>query len=67
MPNFKTRIISIQQPNPVIDIENTFSIYKNAEPEHEPIKLSNGMYLHTYKVTEFNYEYDYEPTTETDF
>ena len=33
-----------------------FRMYKYAIPEHAPIKLSNGKWLHSYKVT--NYDED---------
>jgi hypothetical protein len=56
MPDFKTRIISVQQPTDAIDVNNVFRVYKYARQEHLPIKLSNGMWLHTYRVTEHDYD-----------
>lgn len=37
--------------------------YKFAIPEHEPIKLSNGKYLRSYRVTKYN---DHEPAGDAD-
>ena len=37
--------------------------YKYAIPEHEPIKLSNGLWLHSYRVTKYN---DFEPAGDPD-
>ena len=56
MPNFNSRIISIQMPNECIDVNGIFKQYKYARQEHCPIKLSNGMWLHTYRITEYEYE-----------
>jgi hypothetical protein len=49
-----SKIITIQRSSPDIDTEKEFRMYKYAIPECEPIKLSNGMYLHVYKVTQYN-------------
>lgn len=74
MPNFNQRIISIQMPIEVIDVNQVFRIYKYAVQEHLPIKLSNGMWLHTYRVTESEYDnphgdsdYENDSFTETQF
>jgi len=47
-------IIQIQRPDKAIDINKEFAYYKYAIPECEPIKLSNGNYLHVYKVTKYS-------------
>lgn len=56
MPNFNSRIISIQLPTACIEVNNVFRIYKYARQEHEPIQLSNGMWLHTYRITEYEHD-----------
>ena len=35
-------------------INSMFRGYKYAIPEHPPIKLSNGQWLHTYRLTKYN-------------
>ena len=50
-------IKSVQLTERVIDVNDIFSEYKFAIPEHEPIKLSNGLWLHSYKVTPYNDDY----------
>ncbi len=49
------KIITFQAPSEYIDV-NALP-YKYAIEEHMPIKLSNGMYLHSYKVTEYGKDY----------
>lgn len=51
-------IVSIQTKSESIDVNQEFRHYKYAIPEHTPIRLSNGMWLHTYRVTKYN---DYDP------
>lgn len=48
-----SKIISFQVKN---DDQATklLSQYKYAIPEHTPIELSNGLWLHTYKVTRYD-------------
>jgi hypothetical protein len=52
------KIISLQLPTDEIDVNREFRYYKYAIPEHEPIELSNGMWLHTYRVTSYD---DFDP------
>lgn len=59
----RKKIISIQRLTAEIDINKEFSNYRFALPEHPPIKLSNGKYLHTYRVTEY---LDFEPAGDPD-
>lgn len=47
------RIISIERSTQDIDVANEFRMYKYAVSEHEPIKLSNGNWLHVYRVTNY--------------
>ena len=47
-------IITIQRSSQDIDVNREFAHYKFAIPEHQPIKLSNGLWLHIYKVTKYN-------------
>lgn len=49
------KIISFQAKE-YFDV-NTLKTYKYAIPEHEPILLSNGLYLYSYRVTPYD-EYD---------
>lgn len=58
-----SKIISIQTDSQDIDVETQFRNYKFASPEHEPIKLSNGKWLHSYKVTKYN---DHDPHGDQD-
>jgi len=52
-----SNIISFHSPKNHIDKSSTeYAQYKFMIPEHKPIKLSNGSYLHTFKVTEYNQE-----------
>lgn len=39
-----------------IDVNKEFWFYKYAIPEHEPIKLSDGTWLHTYRLTRYDFE-----------
>ena len=50
-------IITLRRPSNIIDVEKEFRFYKHAIPEHEPIKLSDGSWLHTYRVTKYNLDY----------
>jgi hypothetical protein len=45
------KIISFQSITPEIDVNKL--PYKYAIPEHEPIKLSNGNYLLSFRVTKY--------------
>lgn len=61
-------------PNECIDVNRTFKHFKYAKQEHYPLMLSNGMWLHTYRVTEHDYEdphddsdYENDSYTETQF
>lgn len=61
-------------PNEFIDVNGIFKQYKYARQEHYPIRLSNGMWLHTYRITEYDYEdthgdsdYENDSFTETQF
>jgi len=56
-----SKIISIQSITSEIDV-NKFP-YKYAISEHEPIKLSNGNYLLSFRVTNYN---DSEPSGDQD-
>ena len=47
-------IVTIQNKSRIIDKNKEFRHYKHAILEHEPILLSNGMWLHIYKVTEYD-------------
>jgi hypothetical protein len=49
-----SQIISVQTNQRDIDVNKDFAHYKFAIPEHEPIRLSNGTWLHTYRVTKYN-------------
>lgn len=62
-PKDMSNIVSIQRSSADIDVNSEFRNYKYAIPEHEPIKLSNGMWLHTYKVTAYN---DHAPAGDED-
>lgn len=46
-------ITTIQTKEKDIDVNKVFRQYKYAIQEHPPIKLSNGNYLHTYKLTKY--------------
>ncbi len=45
---------SFQFPFEKIDVNQVFRFYKYAIPEHSPIKLSNGSWLHTYRLTRYD-------------
>lgn len=51
-----SRIISIQMPKEVFDVNSYFKHYKYIKQEHYPIKLSNGMWLHTYRIIDYDYD-----------
>ena len=46
-------IKTIQTNSPEIDVNVYFRDYKYAIQEHAPIKLSNGNWLHSYRVTKY--------------
>ena len=48
------KIISFQHKEQDIDVNDVLRQYKYAIPEHQPIWLSNGSWLHTYKVTDYS-------------
>lgn len=50
-------------PSDQIDVNNVFRNYKYAVPEMNPVKLSNGMWLHCYALTNFN---DCDPAGDID-
>jgi len=50
MPTIRT----IQSNTECIDVNDVFRNYKYAIPEHAPILLSNGNWLHTYRLTRYN-------------
>jgi hypothetical protein len=50
-----TKIITVQTSSKDVDV-SAWS-YKYVIREHAPIKLSNGMYLHTFRATEYNNNY----------
>lgn len=50
----KKQIITIQRSTPDIDIKSEFSNYKYAVHEMQPVKLSNGLYLHVIRVTKYS-------------
>ena len=65
-----TIIKSIQTNSEILDVNKVFKHYKYAIPEHEPIKLSNNLWLHTYRLTKhdiwdniFGEEDDLNPIT----
>ena len=58
-----SQVISIQLKEQFIDVNKVFAQYKYAIAEHQPIRLSNGMYLHSYKVTRYN---DHSPIGDID-
>ena len=60
------KIISIQRPTQNIDMEKEFRGYKYAIPEHPSIKLSNGNWLHTYRVTKYGQGPHGDPDEEQD-
>lgn len=39
-----------------LDVNRWFADYKSAIPEHPPIQLSNGLWLHTYRLTPYNWD-----------
>ena len=47
-------IITLIRKTKKIDVNEEFKFYKYAIPEHEPIKLSTGEYLHIYRVAEYD-------------
>jgi hypothetical protein len=47
-----SKIITFQWKTEEFDVNKM--PYKYAIPEHQPIHLSNGMWLHTYKVSMFD-------------
>jgi hypothetical protein len=47
-------IKTIQTKTATIDVNSLFRNYKYAIQEHAPIRLSNGMWLHTYRLTKYN-------------
>ena len=47
------RIESVELPYCDLDVNEFFKYEKYAIPEHEPIKLSNDNYLHTYRITSY--------------
>lgn len=49
----KKEIISITRDTETINVSSEFRHYKYAIQEHAPIKLSNGKWLHTYRVTKY--------------
>jgi hypothetical protein len=49
------KIITIQTSAKVVDVSGW--AYKYVIRERAPIKLSNGMYLHVFKATEYNNDY----------
>jgi len=55
------KIISFQSITLAIDVNNL--PYKYAIPEHEPIKLSNGNYLLSFRVTPY---FDNDPQGDSD-
>lgn len=59
----RARIVSFQRETASIDVNKEFTNYKYAKPEHTPIRLSNGKYLHTYKLTPYN---DYSASGDED-
>lgn len=56
-------IVNLQLKEQYIDVNKVFAQYKYAIPEHAPIRLSNNMWLHSYKVTKYN---DYSPIGDED-
>lgn len=58
-----SKIITITRPSSEIDVNREFVNYKYAIPEHSPIRLSDGSYLHTYRVTRYN---DFDPQGDQD-
>lgn len=61
------KIISIQRNSQHLDVDREFAHYKFAIPEHEPIKLSNDLWLHSYRVTKYNESPCFaDPDTEQD-
>lgn len=58
-----SQVVNIQLKEQYIDVNKVFAQYKYAIAEHEPIRLSNGMYLHSYKVTKYN---DHSPAGDID-
>jgi hypothetical protein len=59
MSNIKT----IETKKYELDVDRVFAHYKYAVPEHDPIKLSNGNYLHVYRVTRYD---DFDPQGDSD-
>lgn len=51
------RIVTLQSPSKDFDVNRL--PYKYAIKEHEPILLSNGRYLHSYRVTPYSQESAY--------
>jgi len=49
-----SKIITIQTKTWFIDKSKEFKNYKYAIPEHKPILLSTGLWLHIYKVTKYD-------------
>lgn len=49
-PIFKTLYTNSQE----VDVSKQFGNFKYAVPEHEPIQLTNGMWLHTYRLTRYD-------------
>jgi len=58
-------IVSIQRKERNLDVNEEFRFYKYAIPEHAPIKLSNGMWLHTYRLTPYDPDYDIDEEIES--
>ena len=56
-----TKIITLQLELRQPDISGM--PYKYVVPEHEPIKLSNGLWLHTFRVTSYD---DQDPSGDPD-
>lgn len=52
------KIISIEHKDNTLNVNEVFKSCKYAIPECEPIKLSNGNWMHIYKVTPYGRETD---------
>jgi hypothetical protein len=60
----KQKIITFQWKTETVDLEKDLWTYKYALQEHPPIKLSNGMWLHSYRVTPFSNDPGGDPDEE---